>query len=323
MIVRNEALMLPDCLKSVAELADQIVIVDTGSTDDTVAIAESFDAEIHHFKWINDFAAARNESIRHAAGDWILWLDADERLIPASVKPLQEILASAAQPTIYQVHIRNLQADQKSYTLSMSHRLFSRHPKFRFSGRIHEQVHPSFKAAGGVEKPSNVILEHLGYAVSKDQMQVKLERNQVLLEEMVAEQPDSSYAHYTLGQNYALLGNHEKALESYQRAKDIGDFKGPSVSTLLNALAEASWQLGHLKEAETYARESVTLTPRQTSGYFIMYRVMRSHGDVPRQIEFLEKIRALSKWDSAAPASDLPKDVLIPQEHLLNSLGQL
>ncbi|MFC1543389.1 glycosyltransferase [Candidatus Neomarinimicrobiota bacterium] len=323
MIVRDEAQMLPDCLSSIAGVTDQLVIVDTGSTDDTVSIARSFGAQVHHFKWIDNFAAARNESIRHATGDWILWLDADERLVSSSVGPLKRLLVSPKRPTIYQVMIKNLQADKQSYTLSMSHRLFSRHPRLSFSGRIHEQVHPSLEAAGGVEKSSDIVLEHEGYALDRDQMRAKLERNQVLLDAMIKEQPDSAYAHYTIGQNYALLGRREEALAVYLRALEINAFKGTSVATLFNALAETSWQLDRFEDAEKYVSKSLAITQRQTSGHFIMYRIMRSRGDIGGQIKYLEKILPFSQQGVGRTESDLPKDVLIPRPHVLFSLGQL
>ena len=323
MIVRDEARLLPGCLDSISAVTDQLVIVDTGSVDDTVSVARSFGAQVHHFKWINDFAAARNESLRHATGDWIFWLDADERLTPASVEPLKRLLKPPQRPTIYQVRIRNLQLDGPVYSLTISHRLFSRHPRLRFSGRIHEQIHPSLKAAGGVEKHSKIVLEHQGYALEEDQMRAKLERNRTLLEAMVEEEPDSAYAHYTLGQNYALLGTHEQALQVYLRALEIDAFTGPSVATLLNALAETCWHLDRLDEAESYARKSLAITRRQTSGNFIMYRIMRSRGDIRGQIENLERVLPFSSGGVAGTQSDLPKDVLLPRQHVLFSLGQL
>ncbi|MBA7596639.1 MAG: glycosyltransferase [Calditrichaeota bacterium] len=323
MIVRDEARLLPGCLDSISAVTDQLVVVDTGSIDDTVSIARSFGAQVHHFKWINDFAAARNESIRHATGDWIFWLDADERLTPASVEPLKRLLKPPQRPTIYQVWIRNLQLDGPVYSLTMSHRLFSRHPRLCFSGRIHEQIHPSLKAAGGVEKHSQIVLEHQGYALEENQMRAKLERNQALLEAMVEKEPDSAYAYYTLGQNYALLGTHEQALQVYLRALEIDAFTGPSAATLLNSLAETCWHLDRLDEAESYARKSLAITRRQTSGNFIMYRVMRSRGDVRGQIENLERVLPFSSGELAGTQSDLPKDVLLPRQHVLFSLGQL
>ena len=323
MIVRNEEAVLSDCLSSVKEVADQLVVVDTGSTDDTISIASSYGAEIHHFQWIDDFATARNESIKYATGDWILWLDADERLLESSVDPLKRLLAPPKCPVIYKVHIRNLQRDGQSYTMSMSHRLFSRHPQIHFSGRIHEQVHPSLKAAGGMEKPSGIVLEHKGYALEEDQMRAKFNRNMELLEAMVEEQPDSAYAYYTLGQNHALLGEQDQALQAYLRALEINLFTGSSAATLYNALAETCWQLDRLDEAENYALKSLTITGRQTSGNYIMYRIMHSTGNVSGQIEYLERILPYSHQGNMGSISDLPKDISLPRQHLLFSLGKL
>ena len=324
MIVRDEERLLPVCLESIAGVYAQLVVVDTGSTDNTVGIAESFGAEVHHFDWIDDFAAARNESIRHATEPWILWLDADETLPKSAQATLLELLAPPKKPTIYQVLIRNLQADGKSFTLSMSHRLITRHARLQFSGRIHEQVFPSLRAAGGMEKPSRLVLEHQGYALDGARLRAKLDRNRPLLEALVAEQPASGYAHYTLGQNHALLGNHETALEAYQRALEIKDFSGPSLATLLNAVAEANWQLGRLDEAEGHAQRSLALVSHQSSANFIMYRVMRSRGNVAGQIQWLEALLPLTERGAGMEErSDLPKDVLVPRQHLLYSLGEL
>ena len=80
MIVKNEEKFLAGCLESVKNIVDEIIIVDTGSTDKTIEIANSYNAKVYHFEWKNDFSLARNESIKHATGDWILILDADERL---------------------------------------------------------------------------------------------------------------------------------------------------------------------------------------------------------------------------------------------------
>ncbi|RLB04217.1 MAG: glycosyltransferase, partial [Deltaproteobacteria bacterium] len=84
MIVKNEEKMLPKCLESIREVADEIIIVDTGSTDNTVAIAESFGAKVYFHPWEKDFSKHRNQSLSYATGDWILQIDADETLEPES-----------------------------------------------------------------------------------------------------------------------------------------------------------------------------------------------------------------------------------------------
>jgi glycosyltransferase involved in cell wall biosynthesis len=92
MIVHNEEGHLPRCLESVRGIVDQIVAVDTGSHDHTTAIAEQFGAEVYQFEWRDDFAAARNESLCYARGEWILYLDADEQLDADSTQNLRMLL---------------------------------------------------------------------------------------------------------------------------------------------------------------------------------------------------------------------------------------
>ncbi len=93
MIVRNEENNLPRCLESVRGLFDEVVIVDTGSQDRTIEIARSFGAKVFEFVWVDDFAAARNEALAHATGDFVFWLDADDVVEPAERDKLQALLA--------------------------------------------------------------------------------------------------------------------------------------------------------------------------------------------------------------------------------------
>ena len=92
MIVKNEEETLPQCLEPVKDVFDQIVVVDTGSEDNTVEIAKNYGAEVHYFPWIDDFSAARNESLKHATGDWIFWLDADDRMERQEALKLRELI---------------------------------------------------------------------------------------------------------------------------------------------------------------------------------------------------------------------------------------
>jgi glycosyltransferase involved in cell wall biosynthesis len=93
MIVKNEERFLGQCLASVKDIADELIVIDTGSTDRTVEIAREHGAHVGHFEWCNDFAAARNASIAPATGDWILFLDADEGLSPAEKRSLPYLMS--------------------------------------------------------------------------------------------------------------------------------------------------------------------------------------------------------------------------------------
>jgi len=103
MIVKDEESVIEDCLKSVKGVVDQIVVVDTGSRDSTIEICKRYGAEVYYYRWRDDFSAARNESIKYARGDWILWMDADERLDPGSVEKLKRLLTFERKPMAYKV----------------------------------------------------------------------------------------------------------------------------------------------------------------------------------------------------------------------------
>lgn len=140
LITKNEENFLDQCLSSVKDIADQIVVVDTGSTDATVEIARRHDAEIHHFAWNDDFSAARNESLLHARGDWVLFIDADEELLElgrdALVEAMKQTDALAWRLPIVDVGREHL-------SQSFVPRLFRNAPGLFFVGRIHEQVSSS------------------------------------------------------------------------------------------------------------------------------------------------------------------------------------
>ncbi len=218
LIVKNEEKFLPECLQSVRGIADEIIIVDTGSTDRTVAIAEEYGAQVRHFSWTGHFAEARNESIRDAKGDWILWLDADERLQPGSQQALKNLPGKPEHPVIYSVTIHNHMYQSDDIQVSGGHRLFTNHFGIRFDGRIHEQVVYSAKAAGAEEHKVPVILTHLGYGLEPHAQQEKNLRNRKLLEKQVGEEPANAYVHYTLAQHYAMTDEPDKALKHFRKA---------------------------------------------------------------------------------------------------------
>jgi glycosyltransferase involved in cell wall biosynthesis len=143
MIVRDEARSLADCLASVADFVDEMVVVDTGSSDDTVAIAERCGAVVHRLPWPGDFAPARNRALELVAGDWVLVLDADERLRPEAKEPLRQLME---RPEVLLITLlrQELGAVQSPYS-SVS-RLFRRQPQIRWSRPYHAMVDDSVAA---------------------------------------------------------------------------------------------------------------------------------------------------------------------------------
>ena len=321
MIVKNEERFLEDCLKSVQDVVDQIVIVDTGSTDGTLEIAKKYNTEIHRFKWRDDFSLARNESIKYAKGDWILWLDADERLLPESVPELKKLLQAQTKAVAYVVQIRNLQADGRNYKISGAHRLFNNHKGIRFRGRIHEQVIQSVAELKGEERSCNVSLEHLGYGLQKDEQDKKNRRNRKLLERMVKEEPGNAYAHFTLAQNYGLTGEQEKAVKHYKIAYQNNTFETGMQCSLLNTMAEALMKLQRYEQAEKYCFESIGKIREQVGAYYMLYRIAAARSQEELALQRLLELEKQNKW-LQTHSKKLSTDVLFSGDDLAYELAK-
>ena len=219
LIAKNEEKFLGQCLASIRELASQIVVVDTGSNDRTVEIAKRAGAEVHEFVWNDDFSAARNEALKFATGDWVLFLDADEELLPAHRETiLQEMQTVAVMAWRLPIIDQGRELEGRSYVP----RLFRNAPGLFYVGRVHEQVFTSIevrRAEWGLEnRLGKSALLHHGYTnemvVSRD----KIARNLRLLERAIEEIPDEPNLLMSLGLELVRSGRLNAGLERYQEA---------------------------------------------------------------------------------------------------------
>jgi glycosyltransferase involved in cell wall biosynthesis len=213
MIVRNEAHQLDRCLAPVAALFDDIVVVDTGSHDGTREAARRYTPHVVEFPWRDDFSAARNESLRHARGDWIFWLDADDRVSPENVDRLRQVLAGLGErPQAFLMqtvlHLNDQDRDRQRITSHL--RLFRRHENLRWQRRVHEALTPWPTALGYELVFSDVRVEHLGYQ-NIDLTQRKLRRNVRLLRMDYAVSPEDPTVLMDLGCAQAQLGHSSEA----------------------------------------------------------------------------------------------------------------
>lgn len=223
MIVRDEERNLPACLAGCADLFDEVVIVDTGSTDGTKAIAAAARdrrgaaARVFDFAWCDSFAAARNESLRHATGDWIFWMDADDRLDEANRRKLSELLATLDDR--YQgFELGQVSAFPNGHVTPPFRqlRLFPRRPELTWFGRIHEGIR-----VGG-ELPriwTGIEIWHVGYR-DPTTLDAKSDRNLRLLELQVAETPHHPVVLFHLAREYFIKG---RAAEGYQVLKRLDE----------------------------------------------------------------------------------------------------
>ena len=204
MIVRDEEARLPAALDSAAHLVDEIIVVDTGSTDGTRDVAAFLGARVLEHAWDDDFAAARNASLEAARSDWILVLDADETLEPVAEPVFRRLLADDGVAG-YEVALVSERPDgRQEFSLV---RLFRNHPAVRYRFRIHEQIIPALNewAAAGELKvaPSPLVIRHEGYG--PEERAAKRPRNRRLLAMALVEHPDEPYLHFQAGAEGVML----------------------------------------------------------------------------------------------------------------------
>lgn len=217
MIVRDEAESVGRAILSFEGVADEVVVVDTGSTDDTVAVAEAHGARVVHHRWQDDFSAARNAGFDACTGDWIFGLDADERLLPESRDEVRRLVASGTAEG-YWVTRRDLTAEGASEMRFL--RLGRRDTGRRMVARIHERFEPPFTRV----KSSGVVIEHDGYLPGR--AEARQRRNVRLLEMELQDRPGQPYYLADLTHVYWLLGDPRWAPTLAQTLAAI-DLEGP------------------------------------------------------------------------------------------------
>jgi glycosyltransferase involved in cell wall biosynthesis len=223
MIVRDEEEMLPRTLEAIKPAVDEMIIVDTGSTDSTIEIAKSFGATVIEREWTGSFSDARNASLEAATGDWFLYLDADEVLVSDDVDRLRALLGQTWREAFF-LHETNFTGTEGT-GVSVVHsalRLFRNRPNYRFSGRLHEQIAyhlPAYLPERLAQSPVRV--NHYGYLGVVRESKDKARRNLELLLAQQRETPANAlnaFFHYNLGSEYFAAGEVEKAADEYEVA---------------------------------------------------------------------------------------------------------
>lgn len=274
MIVRNEADLLPEFLEYAASWADELCVVDTGSDDDTPLIAERAGCKVARFTWRDDFAAARNESLRLCACDWILVLDADERIAPEDWVRLRQ-LTEGARDVCYRFTTRNYSnAEHLSgftpcapgdphargfagWSPSVKVRLFPNGAGARFDGAIHELVNDSLKRAGLRLVTTDIPVHHYPLLRSPERFQAKQALYLRLGREKVAERPDDPQAHVELGRQLVEMGDYLAAVAAYRDALRLP----PRNAQILRELGATLFLIGRHAEARRALELAVQLDP--------------------------------------------------------------
>lgn len=310
MIARNEEHHLPRALASVRPFAGQIIVCDTGSTDRTAEIAHQAGAQVLQHRWDDDFAAARNVALGAAEQPWVLSLDADEEVVPASVSALEHALSADAAGQLVHIHLLGAPeaadgaADaatgaagsaapaRASHVLSAL-RLFRRDPRIRFRGRVHETVAESLLQLGQASWPDSFVhLSHHGYAAEAERRR-KSERNLHLLRLAHGETPEDLFIGYKLaltlpsddtGERLRLLRDVTARAASLPPA-ERGTY--PFLPRLLSACCDELLRIGALSEAGRVAERGAERFGPACA--FTAGRVLLRVGELDRADEALRR----------------------------------
>jgi GT2 family glycosyltransferase/tetratricopeptide (TPR) repeat protein len=224
MIVRDNSRTIAAALKSIKPWVDEMIVVDTGSKDNTPKIAADLGARVFQFSWRDDFSAARNESLQHARGRWLFWMDSDDTIDAPNGRTLRELIRRADPSTLGFVVSVNCpgagQEGQFDVTAVTHVKLFRNRPDLRFDGRIHEQILGAINLAGGEVAWSDVFVVHSGYDHTPEGQKRKLERDLRILHLELKERPDHPFTLFNLGMTYTDMKDYRKGADFLQRSLD-------------------------------------------------------------------------------------------------------
>jgi len=273
MIAKNEEKNIPTSIGTIKDCVDEIILVDTGSTDNTVEIAKSFGAKVYHYQWNDDFASARNEALEHATKDWILVLDADDEMKKEDIEKLRLLLKDIDEDYMgIALPIRSKTIGNEE-VINYLVRVFRNRKDIRFKRRIHEVVDYSIHNLGGkLLRLTDIFIEHRGYE-DPDTLNAKIERNAKILEEEYKDNPDDPTILKYLADTYSRLGDIEKSIDFYNRAIELsGDdlrYKHSKVNSLLS-ISRIYISMNEIEKAEPYALKSIDEDPNFPEGYFVL-----------------------------------------------------
>ena len=270
MIVKNEEKYLDNCLTSLKDFADEIIVVDTGSTDSTVEIAERHGAKVYFHEWENDFSKARNYSLSYATKEWIFIIDADEELVREDI-PLLQDAAAQTENNVVSINVYNLGEDKRMESASFlpSIRMFRRSIGACYYGIVHNQLF--FNTEREVVLRMGARIKHYGYGLDPESMKRKHDRSRALLIQQIEENPNNAFAHFNLAQLYRgesntpspenchqVIGHAQKVLS----LTDPNDKKERGIHLMaLHQMTTAYQFLGEFDKAIEYCLQALEYKP--------------------------------------------------------------
>ena len=291
MIARDEEKIIAECLSSARPFFDEIVLVDTGSKDGTKKVSKQFVDKLVDFKWVDDFSAARNESLKHATGDWIIWLDADDILPEESGRAIRNAIGSAP-PNImaFIVPVRFPDGSPSGGTVVDHVKVIRNVPGICFEGRIHEQILPSIRQLGGEIARIDAVVMHANYDYTKAGQNKKRKRDKKLLELDLQERPDHPFVLFNMGMTDHYNGDHESALQWLERCIEVAQPEESHVRKAYSLQAGSLNHLGRKEEALQATTNALSLFPADPELLFQHARLQDELGDPHSAIETYKQV---------------------------------
>ena len=300
MIVKNEEKHLAYCLNSLSPVADEMIVVDTGSTDKTKEIAEAFGAHVFDFEWVNDFAAARNHSLSKAQGDWILVMDADEVLSFQDYEKLRKLISkkdNIAYNLVTRNYVNKTAGDGwtcndntyiheqagRGWFPSRKVRLFPNNEKIRFENPIHELVEFSLQRIGLDRQESGIPVHHYGELDTKKAAVKDVQYYELGVKKMKDNGGDFRSV-WELAVQAAELGKTEESIELWHK---VLEFKQREAAAYFN-LANHYLHLGKYEDSYACSRKAYALDPLDQSSVLSYAMSEFLAGDINKTISALE-----------------------------------
>ncbi|HAC63442.1 MAG TPA: glycosyltransferase [Cyanothece sp. UBA12306] len=294
MIVKNEEENLSECLESVKDVVDEMVVMDTGSTDRTVEIAEEFGAKVPYFEWCNDFSAARNAALDHVTGDWVLILDADERLNPNVVPQMKEAIADENNLVINIIR-HEIGASQSPYSLVS--RLFRKHQGIEFARPYHAIIDDSVSQLLKKESHWKIVdlpaiaVFHYGYDPETISSLDKYTRARKSMEDFLAKNPNDSYVCSKLGALYLQIGQEKDGIKLLKKGLKLNTADHHVLFELHYHLANAYTRQDEVEKAIKHYQKAINqeiMAPLKLGAYNNLGIVLQQGGDLENAAKMYE-----------------------------------
>lgn len=281
MIARNEAAWIGDCIRSVLPVVSEVILVDTGSTDETVAIVRQLGGKVYHRPWDDDFSAPRNLSIEKASGDWILILDADERIAARDLPALRALTADRSICSEFlQRHYSNdprlsdftpchgeypeFESGVAGYFESNCVRLFPNHEGLHYQGRVHELVEHSIRAIGRhLVRRTPVRIQHFGHTKVHQEKRNKSTQYLNLGIDKIKDDPSYWQAYFELGVEANINRDYPRSIEAFKKAITFMPTYLPAYVNLGYVYCECA----NYPEAEAILKRALQMAPRSDEAY--------------------------------------------------------